>query len=547
MDPLVPLNLEGLYTNIGVEQLLANVERARADPAERMGVVPEHGGTALICAGGPSLAEDLIWIRALEYQAATVFAVNGTAAYLSEREIVIHYHVLLDGRASNARFLIHGSGIQCLLASQCDVAVFDRARQLGHSVQIYHADMPGVRERVRKGERLIGGGTTVGLKAVALAYALGYRKFHLFGFDSSYAEDGADHAYPQAENENQRVTEVTTGEGKTYRTSPWMAQQVEDFRRVAAWYAEHGCELHVHGQGLLPDVARLMQVKPQRALSAVYDLWVSPPTYDFLSFLAEAERARRESAFDVIDVVFQPGPRYGFRDDDLPPDLDQRIGMLHRICVSACRLLPSVRNVTVLRERQAVGGEIFPAGWRLDQPTPHYGVQYQKGALQCLRASNAARLVVRKYYPKPYITVTLRECSYWPERNSNKREWASVSAWLYAQKIETVFVHDTEATTSIFSWDIDMRLALYEGAMVNLGTVNGPMALCQMSAARYLMLNPVTEGCRSSSTEFLAANGIHPGDQFGENGTIVWGPDRAEVIIEALKQFFQSAAVLQAA
>jgi hypothetical protein len=544
MDPLVLLKLEGLYTNIGVEQLLANVERARADPAERVSIVPEHGGTALICAGGPSLAEDLIWIRALEYQAATVFAVNGTAAYLSEREIVIHYHVLLDGRASNARFLIEGSGIQCLLASQCDVAVFDRARELGHSPWIYHADMPGVRERLRKGERLIGGGTTVGLKAVALAYALGYRKFHLFGFDSSYAEDGADHAYPQAENENQRVTEVTTGEGKTYRTSPWMAQQVEDFRRVAAWYAEHGCELHVHGQGLLPDVARLMQVKPERVLSAVYDLWVSPPTYDFLSFLAEAERARREGAFDVIDVIFQPGPRYGFRDDDLPPDLDQRTGMLHRICVAACRLLPNVRNVTVLRERQAVGGEIFPTGWRLDQPIAHYGVRFQRNALRCLRASNFARSFVATRYKVPYVTITMRESEYWPERNSNPQAWHDVAAWLAEQCYQPVIIGEDK---SVFAWDIDMRLALYERAVVNLGVSNGPMALCQMSAAHYLMFNPVTEGCRSSSTEFLAANGIRSGDQFGDNGTIIWGPDRPDVIIEALRQFFQSAAVLQTA
>ena len=42
-----------------------------------------------------------------------------------------------------------------------------------------------------EGAVLIGGGTTVGLQALSIAYALGHRKIHLFGFDG---DSGAVHA-----------------------------------------------------------------------------------------------------------------------------------------------------------------------------------------------------------------------------------------------------------------------------------------------------------------------------------------------------------------
>ena len=74
---------------------------------------------------------------------------------------------------------------------------------------------------------------------------------------------------------------------------------------------------------------------------AVYDLGVSPPSYDFLSFLAEAERHRRANGFTHINLMFQPGPMNGFRDDELPPDTATREGMLWRVCAGMARLLPS--------------------------------------------------------------------------------------------------------------------------------------------------------------------------------------------------------------
>jgi hypothetical protein len=43
--------------------------------------------------------------------------------------------------------------------------------------------------------------------------------------------------------------------GKSYRCSPWMIQQAEDFETFAPQLMDHGVELHVHGTGLIPDIA----------------------------------------------------------------------------------------------------------------------------------------------------------------------------------------------------------------------------------------------------------------------------------------------------
>jgi hypothetical protein len=84
-----------------------------------------------------------------------------------------------------------------------------------------------------------------------------------------------------------------------------------------------------------------------------------------------------------------------------------------------------------------------------------------------------------------------------------------------------------------------MRAALYEGAVINLGVLNGPMSLCAFLDCRYLIFNIVVESAVASSTAFLKAHGFESGDGFGGNGRLVWKPDTAENIIAELGEFNQ--------
>jgi hypothetical protein len=66
---------------------------------------------------------------------------------------------------------------------------------------------------------------------MVLAFAKGYRKIHLYGFDSSYRED-THHAYMQNLNDGDLVVDVLAGD-KRFRATPWMVQQAEEFCTLA--------------------------------------------------------------------------------------------------------------------------------------------------------------------------------------------------------------------------------------------------------------------------------------------------------------------------
>jgi hypothetical protein len=102
---------------------------------------------------------------------------------------------------------------------------------------------------------LISTGSTVGLVAIGIAHVLGFRKFHLFGMDSSYTDDH--HAYPQALNDKDAVIEVIAA-GERFKCAPWMLLQVQQFQSLASQLANEGCVITVAGNGLLSHVANEM-------------------------------------------------------------------------------------------------------------------------------------------------------------------------------------------------------------------------------------------------------------------------------------------------
>lgn len=100
-------------------------------------------------------------------------------------------------------------------------------------------------------KHVIGGGSTGASRAIMLAYGLGYRKFQLFGLDSSFDGDAV-HAYSQAKYAN--TIDVTCGD-EVFKTSPQLLGQAEDFKLLFPDFMQAGCEITVHGKGLLRAIA----------------------------------------------------------------------------------------------------------------------------------------------------------------------------------------------------------------------------------------------------------------------------------------------------
>lgn len=241
--------------NTAQDTLLGNVKSACARDLKWFEPADEHDGHVAIIGGGPSVVDMLDEIKWRQSVGQDVWVLNN--AHKALDGIRYDVQVLLDARPETATFITHRAA-SCLVASQCDSAVFEELRD--QRVTLFHVNSPGMdflKEEKDRPAYLIGGGTTVGMNAIALAITRGYRKIHLYGFDSCYL-GGLHHAYPQALNDKEARSNVLYGD-KTYLCAPWMVGQAQEFMELAPGYAADGCTITVHGTGLLQDIARDLQ------------------------------------------------------------------------------------------------------------------------------------------------------------------------------------------------------------------------------------------------------------------------------------------------
>jgi uncharacterized Rossmann fold enzyme len=262
-------------------RLLDNVKQAAKRELPWLELEPIHDGHAVIVGGGPSLEDTLDAIKWRKSIGQDVFALNGSADWLRNRDIVPDFHACVDARPDNSRFFRRPDGeTTYLIGSQCDGSIFNALD--GQDVILWHPNSDGVAEALAGETRpvhLIGGGSTVGLCAIVLAYALGYRKIHLYGFDSSYRED-THHAYMQNLNDADFIVDVLAGDRK-FRASPWMVQQAEEFCSLATYLADEGCIITVAGDGLLPHLAHeLANRKPNAAEIRAHEILSRLPEGD---------------------------------------------------------------------------------------------------------------------------------------------------------------------------------------------------------------------------------------------------------------------------
>ena len=89
---------------------------------------------------------------------------------------------------------------------------------------------------------------------MCVAYADGFREFHVFGFDSSH-RDGAGHAYGQPMNDFIPTVEVDWAD-RVFTCSVAMKAQAEKFQITSQALKQMGCKIEVYGDGLLQHMYR---------------------------------------------------------------------------------------------------------------------------------------------------------------------------------------------------------------------------------------------------------------------------------------------------
>ena len=237
------------------DELFEHIRVNSARDLDWVGFRPAHDGVAIMCGGGPSLAEHLDEISYLWSAGGDIFAMNGASVFLGRNWIPVDYQVIADAKQETASLVDRGARAH-LFASQVHPDTIDAIRATLRRPQLWHLHMEGMEDhfpaerRQRGGYALVGGGAAVGNSALCLAYVMGYRRFEVFGYDSSHRGE-ASHAYDQPMNRFIPVAEVEWG-GRTYRSSVAMKAQAEKFQITGQALVQQGCTINVHGDGLLP-------------------------------------------------------------------------------------------------------------------------------------------------------------------------------------------------------------------------------------------------------------------------------------------------------
>ena len=265
-DLVIPFKL---VCNTTDEMLLSNVKKNATVDKNWLAIEPENQLTAILCASGPSLADNVETIRQLQKDGGcTVFAMNGASKFLNDHGITPFYQVIVDARPQTAE-LVDVKAWKHLFASQVDPKCFE----LAPDATIWHQEIGQITDALPeygKYYALIGGGTSVGISAMCIAYTLGYRKIKCFGYDSSHRENES-HAFRQAMNDSEPLTTIRSN-GKTYLCSFTMKQQAHKFQEVANALIAEGCSIDVIGDGLLPSIWNGPKMSEQEKYEQMWEI-----------------------------------------------------------------------------------------------------------------------------------------------------------------------------------------------------------------------------------------------------------------------------------
>lgn len=214
-----------------------------------------HDNRAVIVGGGSSIrdfGEELKYRKSIGQH---IIALNNSWRWLEDKGIRADMQVMVDARLENLNFVpISTLGIKKLYSTQCHPFVTNLSSLSWHSYLENIVD-----EFNHKDMFWIGSGSSVGIRSIFLLYALGYRKFSIYGYDSSYVGESG-HAYDQKLNDNEKTIEIEI-KGRKFKSAPWMVSQAHEFLEVVSLLTDKGCEFTVHGDGLLQHMVKTCLVE----------------------------------------------------------------------------------------------------------------------------------------------------------------------------------------------------------------------------------------------------------------------------------------------
>jgi hypothetical protein len=270
------------------------------------------------------------------------------------------------------------------------------------------------------------------------------------------------------------------------------------------------------------------------SLQFFYDLSTSPITFDFTSYLAAAEVERRLRGLETINVIFVLGPLDGVRrelpDYDAAVDRSARLWRFRNILVPMLSFLPTVAGYAVCSTKEQAEAlmasdpaRLYPGDYRVflpRQPAKRIVHEHARAGIPIwpmLYATERGRRLVAEFLEREAkgrrpVVITLRNYAFTPTRNSRNEDWIAFADGLDQSIYAPIFVHDSETAMGhppgdfsrhivceAASWNLEIRMALYEAAWLNMALMHGPLELCWYNeSARYLLF--ITVGTAAVTT-----------------------------------------------
>lgn len=247
-------------TTLRDEQIKINIgkvkERLEPDPVLKKEPIA-------VVSFGPSLNDTWEELKKFKY----IMTCSGAHKFLIDRGIVPTWHVDLEPREHKIKMLGDPHpDVEYLIASTIHPRYLDQLK--GHKVKLWHIfanEEDGARVLPR-GEWMLTGGSSVGLRCLTLARFLGFVDIHVFGQDGSAGESGAHTT--EHPNSPKELFE-TEYDGKKYLTTPSMLfVGKETFRELDQM---SDTKFTFYGDGLVQHMYRNYKPNPKKGSDIAFN------------------------------------------------------------------------------------------------------------------------------------------------------------------------------------------------------------------------------------------------------------------------------------
>jgi hypothetical protein len=300
-------------------------------------------------------------------------------------------------------------------------------------------------------------------------------------------------------------------------------------------------------------------------LTAVYDLKLAPITFDFGTYLAIIDCYRQLNDHSHINLIIRASEYRRKSQRDFALQAAEKHWRLKNIILDCCELLPSIKNIHLLRLGNEQEHRIdFPEDYSTlelnNERLPYLAKDvyhfFEQGAQpRVLKAPEYAHSLIDKYITTPFITLTLRSSRHFTNRNVDLEDWYMFYRYLKGSGYNVIVVPDQDDVLGsraheLYDWctyvpaslDIRLRAALYEKAKLNVCSSNGPTGVMFFSDAPLLMFDQ-TRGDEYSGKQWKKLTGLSPGENWpwcGAHQKMTWRDSDFHSLVGEFKGFIDN-------